>query len=91
MVRYRENDAVLGRCENISILEHAAGSRPLEQQRREGPLAGKFRSDLAVVGGTAWQAERNQTDDRKANGGKTNAEYTASEADYEPSCASRSF
>jgi hypothetical protein len=24
MVRYRENDAVLGRCENISILEHAA-------------------------------------------------------------------
>jgi hypothetical protein len=56
-----------------------------------GPLAGKFRSDLAVVGGTAWQAERNQTDDRKANGGKTNAEYTASEADYEPSCASRSF
>jgi transposase len=28
------------------------------------PLAGKFRSDLGVSGGSAWQAERNQTDDR---------------------------
>src|SRR3984957_10118187 len=35
------------------------------------PLAGKFRSDLAVAGGTAWQTERHQTDDRDVDAHQT--------------------
>jgi hypothetical protein len=39
MVRYRENDAVLGRCENISILEHgqeeAANGLVIEEEACE--------------------------------------------------------
>ena len=77
------------RCSNWSITWTClsrkpgalAGSRPLEQQRRAGLWPESFDRDVAGADGAAWQAERDQADDRSAETGQTEWPWPAASGD----------
>jgi hypothetical protein len=60
---YRRQQQVLDLEHYLDVLYRTGGIAAAGAATAGRPLAGKFRSDLAVTNGSAWQAERDQTDD----------------------------